>query len=365
MPRLVWTLVLVGSLALALSPEAAQLLAQAQAAEKRAEAAYKRAYPDLPLWKQTIRLAERAAQADPKAPEVWKFLAEVYTKTGWWIRAAEAWERYLALGGATTPDELAAVYRNLGYLAYERRDLEAALAWYQKALKAKPDDALAAAWLGRIHLERGEPKKALPYWELAVKLDPSPKNRYFLEQTRKMAAYGPQAVSAFYKGYAAYERGDKETALIFFKRAADLAPEWVEPRRWLGRIYLEVGLPAEAARYWEEVVRLEGRTPQNLYFLKLAREAARVGLEAAQAFYAGVAAYEKGDLAVAEARFAAAVTANPDYARAWKWLGRVRYEEGKFAPAAVAYRRALELRPDDAQARYFYRLAERAAGQGQ
>ncbi len=363
MPRYGWLLLFAASLAFALAPQAAELLNQAEAVRKRAEAAYPRAYPDLPLWKETIRLAEAAKKADPKAPEVWKFLAQVYTETGWWIRAAEAWQGYLERGGATTPDELAEVYRNLGYLAYERRDFDAALAWYRRALKAKPDDALAAAWLGRIYLEEGDPKRALPYWERAAKLDPSPKNRYFLEQTRKMAAYGPEAVSAFYKGYAAYERGDKETALIFYKRAADLAPSWVEPRRWLGRIYLEVGLPAEAARYWEEVVRLEGRTPQNLYFLKLAREAARVGLEAAQAFYAGVAAYEKGDLAAAEAKFAAAVAANPDYARAWKWLGRVRYEAGRFAAAAEAYQKALALNPDDAQARYFYRLAKRAAGQ--
>ncbi len=363
MRRLGFLLLLLASFALALSPEAKKLLGQAEATKKQAEAAYKRAYPDLPLWKETIALAEAAAKADPGAPEVWKFLAQVYTETGWWIRAAQAWARYLELGGATTPGELAGVYRNLGYLAYERRALDEALAWYQKALNVHPDDALAAAWIGRIYLEEGKPQRALPYWEKAARLDPSPKNRYFLEQTRKMAAYGPEAVSAFYKGYAAYERGDKETALIFYKRAADLAPDWVEPRRWLGRIYLEVGLPAEAAAYWEEVVRLEGRNPQNLYFLKLSREATRVGLKAAQAFYAGVAAYEKGDLARAEAAFARAVAENPDYGKAWKWLGRVRYEEGKFAGAAQAYKKALALNPDDAQAKYFLRLAERAAGQ--
>jgi len=354
---------LASAVAFALRPEAEALLKQAEAKRQEARAAYPRAYPDQPLWKETIRLGNEAAKIDPEAPEVWRFLAEVYTETGWWIRAAEAWERYLDLGGAQTPAELSEVYKNLGYLAYERGDLEEALAWYRRALEAHPKDAQAAAWLGRIYLELGDPKAALPYWKRAYELDPNPRNRYFLEQTQKMAAYGSEAVSAFYKGYAAYERGDKETALVFFKRAADLAPDWVEPRRWLGRIYLELGMPGEAERYWAEVLKRTGAADAE-YFLRLSREGKRVGLEAARAFYRGIAAYERGDLEAARAAFEEAVRINPDYAKAWKWLGRVHYEEGRFEEAARAYRRALELNPEDGQARYFYRLATRAAKQG-
>ena len=358
---IVWVLWLLG-LALAVSPEAAERLEAASRVRAQAQAAYPRAYPDLPLWRKAIELGEEAARLDPEAPEVWRFLAEVYTETGWWIRAAEAWQRYLEKGGAKTPAELAWVYRNLGYLAYERQAYDEAIAWYEKALKANPKDAEAAAWIGRIYLELGLPQKALPYWEKAAALDPSPRNRYFLEQTAKMAAFGREAVSAFYKGYAAYEKKDKDAALAFFKRAADLAPEWIEPRRWLGRIYLELGLPAEAERYWAEVAR-KTQAPDAKFFLRLAREAKIYGLEAARAFYRGVAAYEDGELGAAEAAFEAAVRANPRYAKAWKWLGRVRYEAGRFKAAAQAYGRALELNPGDAQARYFYRLARRAAGE--
>jgi len=57
------------------------------------------------------------------------------------------------------------------------------------------------------------------------------------------------------------------------------------------------------------------------------------------------------------------VRENPDYAKAWKWLGRVHYEAGRFKEAAKAYERALVLNPEDAQAKYFYRLAKRAAGE--
>jgi len=353
-------LLLASAVAFALRPEAEALLKQAEAKRQEARAAYPRAYPDRPLWKDVLELAQEAARLDPEAPEVWRFLAEVYTETGWWIRAAEAWERYLALGGAKTPKELAEVYRHLGYLAYERGDLEEAIGWYQKALEADPADAEAAAWLGRIFLELGDPRSALPFWERAARLDPNPRNRYFLKQTKTMLDFGPEAVSAFYKGYAAYEEGDWETALLFFKRAADLAPNWLEPYRWLGRIYLEQGMPREAVGYWQHLAR-KTRSPDAWHFYKLSLEATKVGLAAAQAYFDGIAAYEKGDLEKAEQAFQAATEANPNYARAWKWLGRVYYERGKFAEAAEAFRRVLELNPEDGQARYYLRLAARAA----
>ena len=41
----------------------------------------------------------------------------------------------------------------------------------------------------------------------------------------------------------------------------------------------------------------------------------------------------------------------------------MHYEAGRFEEAARAYERALELNPGDAQAKYFYRLAKRAAGE--
>ncbi len=359
--RWMLTAILLLGAALAISPKAGALLDQARVVREQARSAYAHHYPDLPLWRKTIALGEQAAAADPKAPEVWRFLAEVYTETGWWIRAAEAWRRYLDLGGAATPEELAEVYRNLGYLAYAREAFDEAIGWYRKAIEAKPDDAEAESWLGRIDLELGDPKAALPHWERAAKINPSPKNLYFLRQTRKMARYGSEAVSSFYKGYAAYEKGDRMGAAIFFKRALDLAPDWAEPARWLGRIYLDLGEPDQAVAYWERAIRLGGRTAENVYFLKVSREAVRVGLEAARAYYRGIAAYERGDLEAAALAFSEAAEKNPEYAKAWKWLGRAYYELGRFADAAAAYKRALDLNPDDGQARYFYRLSKRAA----
>ncbi|WP_456412882.1 tetratricopeptide repeat protein [Oceanithermus profundus] len=358
----IW-LVLLFLPVLALSPEAVQLLNEARALAEQAQETYEAQFPDKPLWAQAIAKAEAAAKLEPDEPEVWRVLAQIYTTTGWWIRAEKAWKRYLVLAGESNPAPLAEALRALGFLAYQRGDVKAALDYFEQALVLEPESEEALAWLGRIYLELGDGIRAAEYWRLAAKVNPSPRNTYFAEQAEKMAQYGSEAVKAFYQGYAAWEAGDYPTAIQQFETAAGLAPDWSEAHRWLARSYMDAGMPARAIPHWEKVIALEGNPADARHFLKLAREAAGVGLSAADAFFKGVAAYEAGRLEEAERWFARAVEADPEYAKAWRWLGRVRYEQGRYAEAARAYERAVELDPEDTSARYFLRLARQAAGE--
>lgn len=358
----IW-LVLLFLPVLALSPEAEQLLAEAQALAAEARQTYAAHFPDKPLWAQAIAKAEEAAKLEPDSAEVWKVLAEIYTTTGWWSRAEKAWERYLVLSDESDPAPLAEALRALGFLAYQRGDVKAALDYFEQALVLEPESEEALAWLGRIYLELGDGVHAAEYWWLAAKVNPSPRNTYFAEQAEKMAQYGTEAVKAFYQGYAAWEAGDYTTAIQQFETAAGLAPDWSEAHRWLARSYMDAGMPAKAIPHWEKVIALEGNPADARHFLKLAQEAAGVGLSAADAFFKGVAAYEAGRLEEAARWFTKAVEADPEYAKAWRWLGRVRYEQGHYAEAVRAYERAVELDPEDTSARYFLRLARQAAGE--
>ena len=356
-------LLLVSLPALALKPAAAKPLSEAEALMAKAKQTYTSHFPDKPLWAQAIAKAQEAAKQDPEAPEVWKVLAEIYTTTGWWSRAEEAWKKYLALADEADPAPLAEALRALGFLAYQRGDVAAARSYFERSLALEPENEEALAWLGRIYMEQGDGAKAADYWSRAAAINPSPRNEFFARQAKKMAAYGREAVHAFYQGYAAWEKKDYATAIASFETAVRLAPDWAEAHRWLARVYMEAGMPAKAIPHWQKVIALEGPSPDAQHFLKLAKEAAGVGLSAADYFFKGVAAYEANKPAEAEKYFKRATEADPGYVKAWRWLGRVYYESGRYAEAAAAYEKAVELDPDDATSRYFLRLARKAAGE--
>src|SRR5690606_12660974 len=89
------------------------------------------------------------------------------------------------------------------------------------------------------------------------------------------------------------------------------------------------------------------------YFLELAQAQARWGVQPANDFYAGIAAYEAGNMQQARNSFAAASARNANYAAAWAWLGRVNFEQGLYEDAHAAYSRALALEPDNSNYQWF------------
>jgi len=360
MVRALIFLLILSAPALALKPEAAKPLSEARTLMTEAKQTYEKHFPDKPLWNQAIAKAQEAARLDPEAPEVWKTLAEIYTATGWWSRAEKAWKKYLALANINDTGPLAEALRALGFLSYQRGDVQAALNYFERSIVLDPNNEDALAWLGRIYMELGDGAKSAAFWQRAAAINPSPRNLYFAKQAEKMAAYGAEAVRAFYRGYAAWEHKDYPTAIANFETAVRLAPNWAEAHRWLARSYMEAGMPAKAVPHWQKLLKLTGPSPDIKHFLKLAREASGVGLTAADAFFKGVAAYDAGKIAEAENWFKKATIADPEYVKAWRWLGRVYYETGRYDKAVEAYKKAVELDPEDATSRYFLRLARNA-----
>ncbi len=170
--------------------------------------------------------------------------------------------------------------------------------------------------------------------------------------------------SAIEYAYAAYQVGDLELAAQRYEEITMVVPDNVEAHRWLGRILLELRLPEQAVAAWRTVVELEPDSPGAQYFLELAQAQARWGIDATNNFYAGVAAYESGDLTRARNSFAAATARNDDYAAAWAWLGRVYFEQELYEDANLAYERARQLAPDVQAYQWFARESARLMAEG-
>lgn len=163
-------------------------------------------------------------------------------------------------------------------------------------------------------------------------------------------------------GYTRYEQGDMEAALRFYRQVTQLVPDNTEAHVWAGRIYLETERPQEAIPYWETVLDIMPGDTRAEYFLGLARDQARWGVQAANSFYDGVRTYEAGDLSSARAHFADAARANSQYAQAWAWRGRTAFEQRDYSSAVNHYRTASELEPGNETYRYFYQESRRRAG---
>lgn len=359
--------VLTGAVATAqMSPAAGEALEAAREAVAQAQNDGAPAYPDAPGWRDALRQGELAARLAPGALEPLRFLAETYTTTRWYARAWDAWQTYREAGGDLDPAALASatdVGTTLAYLRYQEGDIERAQARYREVTELNPDDPEAFVWLGRTLLEQGRPDDAIPYWERAVELDPDDAgSAYFLALARDEVAFGRRGAQSFYDGVRLYEEGDTEGAFERFRDATRTNPSYAEAFVWAGRTALELGRPDAAVRFWRRVVDLDPEDERASYFLVLAQDQVRWGVEAVTAFRDGVARYEAGDLTGARAGFVSATEANAEYSAAWAWRGRTAFEQGEYADARSAYERALELDPDNATYLYFFEEATRRLG---
>jgi tetratricopeptide (TPR) repeat protein len=349
-------------------PEPAELLELARSAAREARATYRIHTPDQRLWGEALELARRARRLAPDDLEIARFLARTYSQVHWHVRAFEAWLDYLAEGGDLEPrpaeqgpppaEAFAEAGNQLGFARYTAGNQAAALGYYQTVLRHVPDHPETLYWLGRINLELDQTEAARGYFERLLAEQPEHQTAaYYLALIDERERVGEAASQAYRDGLSAYEEGRLAEAHDLFARAVAANDEFVDAAVWAGRTALELGRPGAAAGYWERVVSRRPRDAGARYFLELARAQAEWGVEAGRAFYAGLAAYEAGDLAKAAAAFERATAANPDMVEAWVWAARANQEQGDAEDAVEFWRGALERRPDDERARYFLELA--------
>jgi len=136
-------------------------------------------------------------------------------------------------------------------------------------------------------------------------------------------------------------------------RAASLAPDRLEPLRFLAEAYSRSQWTGPAWLTWEEFVRRGGVLDEEALEL-----VAIVGHEL------GYGAYARGDLDTALETYTRVTEWVPDDVESRVWVGRILIESGHPAQAVPFWRAVVELDPHDARAAYFLQLARDQAEWG-
>lgn len=343
--------------------KAAQAAAEARDLIARARDAYPpgSANIDQPLWKQAAEAAEAAVAAAPGNPDYLRLRAQIYTEVGFWHLAEMSWAAYFraAPADASAIRQAADVQYNLGYAAYTRNQPDQAASFFRKCLELDPQSVNCTAWSARTALEAGNYTLAQQLYAQALALKPKDANLvYFRALALSAGKYGPAATRSFSRAYEDLDAGRKTQALSGFQQAAQAAPNFVEAWREAGRLALELGDARAALDAYTGLSTLPNPSAADQYNLALAREGVQFGLEAVKSFRRGYASYLAGNRLGAENSFLDATTLNPDYAKAWAWLGRTRFESRNFQGATLAYARAVALDPNDKSSTYYLRLAQ-------
>jgi Tfp pilus assembly protein PilF len=188
-------------------------------------------------------------------PDLWRAYAlrgELYLAEGELERAREAFERALA-DGRYAP----AVRAALAEVCYLTGDAESAREQYRNALAVSDDRGEYFLGLAKAQEALGEVDAArLAYAAAASK------------------AYGDLALAVEARkgaGRLAFEAGDLVEATDHITWAATFAPEDAELHAYIGRLYLHVGRPAEAAAEFARATELDAANGDYWYLLGLSQ----------------------------------------------------------------------------------------------
>ena len=131
----------------------------------------------------------------------------------------------------------------LGAVRFEQGDVEAARIAYEKALALDPNLAGAHTAIGHIAMMQGKPELADQHFRTALRVEED-----------------PQALNGL--GTLALNRGDAETGVKYFTRAADLAPNDAPIAFGLGRAFAARNMLAFAEQSLRKALSLRPGMPQ-------------------------------------------------------------------------------------------------------
>ena len=238
----------------------------------------------------------------------------------------------LLLEAAEAHPQSAEVLRALGGVFFLRgRPLNAAVA-LKKAETIAPLDERSRFTLVMAYVALGHRDWARP--ELAKLVEAAPRN----------------ALYPYWTGRLDYDDQQYATAIKSLQRAVELDPRLAKAHDSLGLCYEALGRFDEAARSWEEAIRLNGEQATKSPW---------------PALNLGLLMTRLDRLDAAEARFREALAADPAFAPVHYQLGLVLEKTGRLKDATLELEEAARLDPASKEAQYALARVYRRAGDGE
>ena len=271
----------------------------------------------------------------------------------------------------------------LGRAAASRDELDAAIEYFQEALRVKPDFVEPHTPLGIVLGRKGRHDEAEHHFRLAIAGKPGfAEAHYNLGITLAQQGRADEAIASYRRalqldplnaaahnnfGAALASQGQLDQALQHYRQALELRPDYAEARLNLGLALQAKGQKAEGIAHLQQALADNPNSPETLSNLGnalLARghiedaiarynQALRIRPDLAETRYnLGNALKANGKLSAAEREYREALRLRPGYAEAHSNLASVLAARRRPAEAIVHYRRAADLQPNSAQARF-------------
>ncbi|HTY88068.1 MAG TPA: tetratricopeptide repeat protein [Candidatus Acidoferrum sp.] len=241
-------------------------------------------------------------------------------QTSYWRNSESLWTHTLL---CTSDNWLG--QNNLGNALLKKRNLDEAIAHFQKALQLVPDNAEVYYNLGDALLKKGSVDEAIANFQRALKIKPD-----YVEAHNNL-------------GNALFKKGSVDEAIVHFQRALQIKPDYAEVRN-----NLDVALAKAHDDYATTLVQM-GRDDEAIIEF---REALELFPDFADARHdLAVTLLHKGQVNEAIAQFREIQEKHPDDAMASFDLGNAWFQKGDMDEAAVFYQRALQINPDDVSVR--------------
>jgi tetratricopeptide (TPR) repeat protein len=237
----------------------------------------------------------------------------------------------------------ATIQAQMGEEFHQRKDLNAAAFYYQRALQRDPKLASAWANLGAVYQAQGKDEQSADAFRKAQELDPG-------NETFKQLAQ--EAVSGI--GYKAYhaavelqQQGKPQEAIAQFKKAIATS-DTADIRAAYGVSLQSAGQLDEAIAQYQQAI---AKAPENADY----------------PYYLGTAYHQKNNLAQAQAAYKKAIALRPDYKEAKDALVSIEqagaaadlekaidaYNKQNYAAALATVNQSLAKNGQDAMSHYY------------